>query len=211
MPNGRVDAVFSHPHDDFTDLSIDAPPAQPDKPLMFNIADATCNCARRALLSAGPIATWSFQNDPSFARNSSYCLLIACTVNFAHAQNADAIKKRQEAYKGMIPQVKIGKNMLTGKQDFDAAAAKKIFATYAATAKTLEPLFPEDSKTGAKTAALPAIWENKADFEAKLAKFGEDASEAEATVTDLASFKAAWGKVMSNCGGCHKLYRAKED
>lgn len=138
-------------------------------------------------------------------------VLIAFTASLAHAQNVDVIKKRQEAYKGMLPQVKIGKQMLTGKQPFDAAAAKKVFATYAETAKTLMPLFPEDSKTGNKTAALPAIWENKADFDAKLAKFEKDATEAMGTVADLASFKAAWGKVMSNCGGCHKPYRAKKE
>jgi cytochrome c556 len=137
-------------------------------------------------------------------------VLIAVTASLAHAQNVDAIEKRQAAYKAMLPQVKIGKQMLTGKQAFDVTAATKIFATYAETAKTLKPLFPEDSKSGKKTAALPAIWENKADFEAKLAKFEKEATEAIGTITDFASFKAAWGNVMSNCGGCHKPYRAKD-
>ena len=51
------------------------------------------------------------------------------------------------------------------------------------------PLFPDSSKTG-DTAALPAIWENKADFDAKLAKFGADAKAAADKVNDLDSFKA---------------------
>ena len=39
-------------------------------------------------------------------------------------------------------------------------------------------LFPDDSKTGGDTAALPAIWENKSDFDARFAAFGKDAAAA---------------------------------
>ena len=38
-------------------------------------------------------------------------------------------------------------------------------------------LWPDNSKAG-DTAALPAVWENKADFDAKLAKFVADAKAA---------------------------------
>ena len=138
-------------------------------------------------------------------------IVFSFIASLAHAQNADAIKKRQETFKGILPDLKVGKQMLTGKTPFDAEAAKKVFATYAAAAKTLKDLFPDDSKSGAKTRALPAIWENKSDFEAKLTKFESDATDALGSITDLASFKSAWGKVMSNCGGCHKPYRAKKE
>ena len=30
---------------------------------------------------------------------------------------------------------------------------------------------------------------------------------AEAAIKDEATFKAEWGKVMGNCGACHKEYR----
>ena len=56
---------------------------------------------------------------------------------------------------------------------------------------------------------MPAIWENKADFEAKLAKFGADAKAAEAAVKDLDSFKAQFAEVQKNCGGCHETYRKR--
>lgn len=138
-------------------------------------------------------------------------VVVALGANLALAQNTSVIEKRQKTFKGILPDLKVGKQMVTGKAPFDAAAAKKVFQTYAAAAKTLKDLFPEDSKSGADTRALPAIWEEKSDFDAKLAKFEKDATEAAGSITDLASFKAAWGNVMSNCGGCHKPYRAKKE
>ena len=61
-----------------------------------------------------------------------------------------------------------------------------------------------------ETAALPAVWEKKADFDAKFAKFGADAKDAGAKVTDEASFKAIFPTVQKNCGGCHETYRMKK-
>jgi cytochrome c556 len=72
-------------------------------------------------------------------------------------------------------------------------------------------LFPESSKTGGDTAALPAIWQNKADFDAKFAKFGADAKAAASAVKDVDSFKTAFSGVTKNCGGCHETYRAKKN
>jgi cytochrome c556 len=48
------------------------------------------------------------------------------------------------------------------------------------------------------------------DFKAKFVKFGADAKDAEAKVTDEASFKAAFPTVQKNCGGCHQTYRVKK-
>jgi len=60
------------------------------------------------------------------------------------------------------------------------------------------------------TAALPAIWDNKADFEARFAKFSADAKEAQGSVKDLDTFKATFSAITKNCGGCHEMYRAKK-
>jgi cytochrome c556 len=70
-------------------------------------------------------------------------------------------------------------------------------------------LFPDTSKTGGGTAALPAIWENKADFDARFAQFVKDVQAARAGITDEATFKELAPAVFKNCGGCHELYKAK--
>ena len=49
------------------------------------------------------------------------------------------------------------------------------------------------------------------DFKARFAKLGTDAKDANAKVTDLDSFKAAFGNIGKNdCGSCHEQYRIKK-
>ena len=71
-------------------------------------------------------------------------------------------------------------------------------------------MFPDTSKTGGKTSAMPAIWENKADFDARLAKLASDSKAAIEATKDLDTFKAQFTGVTKSCGGCHQLYRKKE-
>ena len=122
----------------------------------------------------------------------------------------DPIAARKAIMKENGAQSRIAREMIEGKQPFDLAKAHKVLTTFADVHTKAKPLFPDSSKTGGETEALPAIWENKADFEAKLAKFSADAKEADATVKDLDSFKAAIANVGKNCGGCHNTYRKKQ-
>jgi cytochrome c556 len=122
----------------------------------------------------------------------------------------DAIAARKALMKATGGQTAVASKMVKGEEPFDLAKAKTVFTTYEDTATKMPALFTPDSKTGGDTAALPKIWENKADFEAKFAKFGADAKAAAAKTTDLDSFKAAFGDVTKNCGACHNEYRAKK-
>ena len=135
---------------------------------------------------------------------------VALGVSVAVAQQ-DVIKERKDIMKGNGDQAKIGAAMAKGEAPFDLAAAQKVFATFADAAGKMPSLFPDNSKTGEDTAALPKIWEDVADFKARFVKFGDDAKAAQASVKDLDTFKAAFGDIGKNdCGGCHQLYRAKK-
>jgi cytochrome c556 len=135
--------------------------------------------------------------------------VLALGGSFALAQQ-DPIAARKAIMKKNGDEAKIGTQFMKGEAPFDLAKAKAIFAAYADAASKAPNLFPDNSKTGGETAALPAIWEKKDDFNAKLKKFGEDAKEAESKVTDEASFKATFPNVQKNCGGCHETYRMKK-
>jgi cytochrome c556 len=121
---------------------------------------------------------------------------------------SDPIAARKAIMKSNGDQNRIGTEMIEGKQPFNLDAAKKIFATFAE-AEKVRPLFPDNSKTGGDTAALPAIWENKADFDAKLTKFVAEAKAAGEATKDADTFKAQITEVRKNCGGCHQPYRKR--
>jgi cytochrome c556 len=123
---------------------------------------------------------------------------------------ADPIADRKALMKKNGDEAKVGTAFMKGEAPFDLAKAKAIFASYSDAATKAPALFPDNTKTGGDTAALPAVWEKKSDFDAKLKKFGEDAKDAQAKVTDEASFKTIFPAVQKNCGGCHETYRAKK-
>ncbi|MEA2935485.1 MAG: hypothetical protein QOD74_2131 [Variibacter sp.] len=129
-------------------------------------------------------------------------------VSVVSAQQQDPIAARRTIMKSLGEQAAIGAKMGRGEEPFTIEKARRVFATYQRIAET-HTLWPDTSKTGGETAALPAIWENKADFEARLAKTAADAKAAEASVTDLESFKTQVTEVQKNCGGCHQTYRVR--
>jgi len=127
------------------------------------------------------------------------------------AQGSDPIAARKEAMKAVGQQTGLGARMARGQAPFDLAQARAIFASYEQASAAYGNLFPEGSQTGGDTAALPAIWSNRADFNARIAKWGADARTEGAKVADLATFQAAFGEETKNCGGCHETYRARRN
>ena len=136
----------------------------------------------------------------------SVAAILAVGATAVFAQSA-AIKQRQDLFKQMGGAAKVGGPMMKGEVPFDLAKVQASLKVYADNAVKLKGLFPDDSKTGGDTEALPIIWEKKADFLASFDKFAKDATDASAAIKDEASFKTEWPKVMANCGGCHKVYR----
>ena len=132
---------------------------------------------------------------------------LAVGVTAVTAQQ-DPIAARRAIMKANGQQAALGNKMAKGEEPFSVDKGKKVFATFQDVAKA-HALFPETSKTG-DTAALAAVWENKADFEARLTKLANDAKAAEVAVTDLDTFKAQFTEVLKNCGGCHQTYRKRQ-
>jgi cytochrome c556 len=106
-------------------------------------------------------------------------------------------------------QARLLTGMARGQTPFNAASAQAAFARIEQNAQQIPTLFPAGSQQG-KTSALPAIWEHKADFDARANKLELDAKAAQAGITDQASLQAALQRVGQNCGGCHETYRKKE-
>ena len=74
---------------------------------------------------------------------------------------------------------------------------------------TLLDLFPENSKEGFKTEALPIIWEEKDAFNALMQKSAEDMIKLTSIIEDVDDIRGTLGKLMwANCKACHSKYRA---
>ena len=145
-----------------------------------------------------------------FRKSSIVCAVLLLSAAAVAAED-DPIAARKKLMKANGDQAKIAGDMVKGTTPFDLAAAHKVFATFQDAAAKMPGLFPDNSKTGGETEALPKIWEDMADFKARFQKLGEDAKAADASVKDLDSFKAAIGNIGKNdCGGCHQTYRLKK-
>lgn len=134
-------------------------------------------------------------------------LAAALAASAAYAQ-ADAIAQRKAILKEFGAVTPGG--MLQGRQPFDLAKARAALETYEKGAHVLPSLFPASAQTGGGTEALPAIWKDKADFEARFAKLATDSRTTRAAIKDEAGFRAEFPKVLANCRGCHDLYRLKK-
>jgi cytochrome c556 len=123
------------------------------------------------------------------------------------AQNAASISARKDAMKAIAAAAKDPGGMAKGEIPFDLAKVQASLKVYQEQGAKAKGLFGDDTKAG-DTKATAAVWEKKADFDGKFDAFIAAAKAAETAIKDEASFKAEWGKVMGNCGGCHKEYRA---
>jgi len=125
------------------------------------------------------------------------------------AQSGDPITQRQNLMKNNQEQLRALTAMARGQVPFNAATAQAALQRLEQNASQTPALFPAGSHQG-KTAALPVIWERKADFDARAVKLQQDARAAQGAVTDQASLQAAIQRVGQNCGGCHDTYRRKD-
>ena len=78
-------------------------------------------------------------------------------------------------------------------------------------AKTLPTMFPDGTQLPGSR-ALPAVWTDRAGFNARAAAFAQatDRLAAAAQAGDKAAFAEAWKATGASCGACHDAYRAEE-
>jgi len=93
------------------------------------------------------------------------------------------------------------------KGDFDKA--KTLMLEMSENYKSLIEYFPENTKEGFKTEALPAIWINKEEFNNLMNKSSNDMVELASMIENSDDIKVSLGKLMwGNCKACHSKFRA---
>jgi cytochrome c556 len=109
-------------------------------------------------------------------------VLAMCTLALGTsvaAGQSDPVSERKALMKGNLEGALNIVKMVRGQNPFDLEKVTAAFEQWTDTAKKLPNLFPAPPAQGTNTRALPAIWENKTDFES----------------------------VNNACSDCHELYR----
>ena len=96
---------------------------------------------------------------------------------------------------------------LASKEEFDKA--KTLMIEMSENYKTLIEYFPDNTKEGFKTEALPSIWENKKEFNDLMKKSSDDMIKLTSLIEDSDDIRATLTQMMwSNCKACHSKFRA---
>ena len=131
---------------------------------------------------------------------------VLCST-FVYAQSVEEIIKGRKAMFSENYQngKKISILLRSGKKEEAKPLMKKISDNY----KKLLDYFPENTKEGFKTEALPSIWENKEEFNALMQKASDDMLKLAKAIDTADDLSAIQKKLMwSNCSACHNRFRA---
>jgi cytochrome c556 len=116
------------------------------------------------------------------------------------------LKKMGKAFKTISDQLKADSPDLEQIQTAAAAVPKE--------SATMVDWFPEGTgpESGVKTKALPIIWENKTDFNDKVATMQEAATQLVTVAQggDVAAIAAAFKTTGGSCKACHDKYRMED-
>ena len=92
----------------------------------------------------------------------------------------------------------------------DIDEAKKLMIEMSNNYKRLLDLFPENSKEGFGTEALPSIWENKDEFNLLMTKASSNMIELMSAIDETEDVRATLGTYMwTSCKSCHSKFRAE--
>ena len=87
--------------------------------------------------------------------------------------------------------------------------AKPVMEKISTNYKKLLNYFPENTKEGFNTEALPSIWENKDEFNALMQKASDDMMKLAKTIDTVEDFRKIQKELMwNNCSSCHNRFRA---
>jgi cytochrome c556 len=137
-------------------------------------------------------------------------MLVTMAVMFgmtAVMAQSDPLSQRKALMKGNLDNALALNKMVRGENPFDAAKVNAAFAQWEETAQKIPTLFPAPPAPGQDTRALPKIWENKADFDAKIAAFAKAVANNKDKAKTLDELKVAFSSVSTACNNCHEPYR----
>ena len=139
-----------------------------------------------------------------------FALILLLTLpfsSFANQSVEEIIKGRKAMFSENYQNgKKISILLKSGKKEEAKPLMKKMSDNY----KKLLNYFPENTKEGFKTEALPTIWENSDEFVTLMQKASYDMIELAKAIDTAEDLRAVQKELMwSNCSACHNRFRAE--
>ena len=137
-------------------------------------------------------------------------IIIIFSLTFPFSANAQTVEEIIKGRKAMFSEnyqnaKRISILLKSGKIDEAKPLMEKISKNYT---KLLD-YFPENTKEGFKTEALPSIWENKKEFNDLMRKASDDMIKLAEAIDTAEDLRAVQKKLMwNNCSACHSRFRA---
>ncbi len=129
-------------------------------------------------------------------------------TNFiAHSEESieDIIKGRKAIFSN---NAKLAKRVNILLRDFEFEEAEPFILEMSKNYEILLNYFPENSKEGYGTEALPIIWEEKDAFNALMQKAADDMLQLAKVMEEVDDIQVTYKKLMwANCNACHSRYR----
>ena len=133
-------------------------------------------------------------------------ITILISTNANSEQSAEDIIKNRKALFSKNYNTAKKVQSLSSNGDFDEA--KELMLEMSENYITLKEMFPENTKEGFNTEALPLIWEEKDKFNSLMEKTSNDMVQLVSIIENEDDIRGTLKKLMwSNCKACHSKYR----
>ena len=137
-------------------------------------------------------------------------LIIIFSLIFPFSTNAQTVEEIIKGRKALFSKnYSTAKRVQTFASKGDFVKASSLMKEMSENYITLLEYFPDNTKEGFKTGALPSIWENKDEFNNLMKKSSTDMIELVKVIDSSDDVRATLQKFMwSNCKACHSKFRA---
>ena len=102
--------------------------------------------------------------------------------------------------------------MVKGEIPYDQAAVDASLKDLEESVPKIPTVFatnPKQDVVNATYGASQKLWQNKADFDAKVPPVSKAIADAKGKIKDVASLKVAYDSIQAKCNDCHETYRVK--
>ena len=136
--------------------------------------------------------------------------MIIFSLIFPFSTNAQTVEEIIKGRKALFSKnYSTAKRVQTFASKGDFVKASSLMKEMSENYITLLEYFPDNTKEGFKTGALPSIWENKDEFNNLMKKSSTDMIELVKVIETSDDVRATLQKFMwSNCKACHSKFRA---